>query len=493
MAAAQNPELRQTARHSAIYAVGTVFRRVSGLVMLPIYTRYLTPADYGVVELLTTTINLLGILVGLRMGQALFRYYILEEREEQRHEVASTVLLTVILTSALGTLVLALSSSALCRLIFGSTQYLYEFNLFLVTLATNAISAVGMSYLRARRMPVVYVSVAIAVMLFEIVLNVWFVVMLELHVTGVVYSAVISGAVLATALSLYMLVRSGLHFSRPLAWELIGFVWPLILAGLGASYVAFANRYFLRVFGSLHDVGLFALASRLASVLGMAFEAFNMSWVADRFEIVKKSNARAIYAQFFRFLSAVIILAGAALSLFASDFFRIITVPEFYPAARIVPILIVSVIIRMFGWYCNFGAIYMGQTRVLAEAAWGKAMVSTAAFLLLIPPVGVYGAALGLLIGNLVEFAWLYRRSNALYDMGLEWRPVILMATPATILTLIMLILPAGEVVYFALRLIAFAALAVIIIALPVWRADERAMIRDVLLSFMRPRHARKP
>lgn len=76
MAEPQTGQLGKTVKHSAIYAVGTILRRITGLVMLPIYTRYLTPADYGVVELLTMAIELAGILVGLRISQAMFRYYI---------------------------------------------------------------------------------------------------------------------------------------------------------------------------------------------------------------------------------------------------------------------------------------------------------------------------------------------------------------------------------------------------------------------------------
>ena len=486
MSASGNQQLRKTAKHSAIYALGTVFRRVSGLVMLPIYTRYLTPADYGVVELLTLSINILGILVGLRLGQALFRYYLLAESENRKHLVVSTVQLTVLATSGIGTLLLWLVADPLSRFLFGSDAYVYEFNLFVLTLATNAVAAIGMSYLRARQMPVVFVSVGAAVLLFEIVLNLYFVVLLQLHVTGVVYSTVISGIVLAGSLSVYVFAKVGVRFSRRLAAELLGFVAPLILAGFGATYVAFADRYFLRVFGGLHDVGLYALAARLGSVLGTAFEAFNSSWVADRFEIVKQDNAREVYGQFFRFLGAILLLAGAGLAIFAGDFFHIITDPEFYPAAGLVPILVAGIIIRMFVMFCNFGAVYTGRTRIIAESSWARAVVATTGFLLLIPPLGVYGAALALLVANAVEFAWLYRKSTALYDMELEWRPVLLMAAAATAATMVTQPLPAGRADFLAVRVIVYALLVVGVARLPFWRPDERALIREALLSSVR-------
>ena len=83
MSEEKSGHLKSTAKHSAIYAIGALISRLTALVMLPIYTRYLTPADYGVIELLTMAIEITGILVGLRITQALFRFYILaKDRRE---------------------------------------------------------------------------------------------------------------------------------------------------------------------------------------------------------------------------------------------------------------------------------------------------------------------------------------------------------------------------------------------------------------------------
>ena len=182
-------QLKKTAKDSSIYAIGTILRRITALVMLPIYTRYLTPADYGVVELLGMAIEIAGILVGLRIAQAMFRFYILAEDQAEKQKVVSTVLLTVLVSSVVGVTVLYLGAEHISRFIFGNNEYIYEFRLFVFTLVTNAISAVGLSYLRARQMPVLFVSIGAATLALQVSLNIIFVVMLEMHVRGVIYSA----------------------------------------------------------------------------------------------------------------------------------------------------------------------------------------------------------------------------------------------------------------------------------------------------------------
>jgi len=482
-----NAHLKKSIKHSAIYAVGTILRRITALVMLPIYTRYLTPADYGVVELLTMAIEIASILVGFRISQGLFRYYILAKTEQEKHEIVSTVLLTIIASSAIGALFLYLGAESLTVLIFGNNDYTFEFQLFALTLISNAISAVGLSYLRARQMPILFVSIGIVTLVLQVILNIIFVVMLELHVTGVVYSSVISGGIIALGLSLYVFISAGIHYSTEIAFKLVKFVSPLMLASVAAFYVAYADKYFLRLFAGLTEVGLYTLAARVSAVLVTAFEAFNMSWGADRFEVVKKDNARLIFEQIFRYISIVVIMIGGGLALFANDFFRIMTSPEFYPASLVVPILVLAYLFNIGTMFCNFGALYKDKTSIMAHASWIKAIIATIGYLSLIPLAGIYGAAFVLALSNLFEFAWIYHQSKKLYDMELNWWPVLIILVCVSFVVVTGLLLPAGEIIYFALRITLFVALIPILYMLPIWKTDERAMMKAGLKKLKAP------
>src|SRR5690348_1942012 len=80
-------------RDPTIYAIGNILRRLVGFVMLPIYTRYLTPADYGVVGLLTFAMAIMEPLFGARLVEAMPKYYFECEVGERRNSVVSTALL----------------------------------------------------------------------------------------------------------------------------------------------------------------------------------------------------------------------------------------------------------------------------------------------------------------------------------------------------------------------------------------------------------------
>ena len=471
-------QLRKTATHSGIYALGTMLGRITALVMLPIYTRYLSPVDYGVLELLLMAIEISGILVGLRIAQAMFRFYILADGEDERKEIVSTVLLSILITSSLWTGVLYFSAQPLTILIFGDSGYQDEFRLFTFTLITNAVSAVGLAFLRARQMPVVYVSIGAATLVLQVTLNIIFVVILELHVRGVVYSSLVSGVIVSAAFLLYLFNWSGIRYSIAVARRLYGFIAPLILASIAAFYVAYADKYFLRLFGSLATVGLYALAARIASILETLFNSFNMSWNADRYEIVKHDNAQEIFRQVFRFLSAVLVLIGAGLALFAGDFFRVMTNPQFYPASSIVPLLTAAGIVRIYSMFCNFGIMLDERTRHIAEASWLKVIVASAGYVLLIPYIGVYGAALTLLCSNVIEFWWINRCATRCYDMGLQWGTVGAMLSAGTISVMVGMLMPVGEPVWFLLRLVLYGCLVAVIYRMLVWEVADRELMK---------------
>src|SRR5258708_5945686 len=80
-------------KHSSIYAIGNISRQLIGFVMLPVYTRYLTPADYGVIGLLTFSVSLLEGVFGARLGQAMPKFYFEQEGQRERNAVISTALM----------------------------------------------------------------------------------------------------------------------------------------------------------------------------------------------------------------------------------------------------------------------------------------------------------------------------------------------------------------------------------------------------------------
>src|SRR5688572_6999411 len=101
-------EIRSLGRHALIYSAGNMLAKLTSLLMLPIYTRYLTTSDYGVLELLSMTIDLIGILAGMALSSSVYRFYTDYKSVGEEKEVVSTAAIGMtglaVVTAAIGIL-----------------------------------------------------------------------------------------------------------------------------------------------------------------------------------------------------------------------------------------------------------------------------------------------------------------------------------------------------------------------------------------------------
>ena len=473
-------------RNASIYGVGTLLRHMTALVMLPIYTRYLDPADYGAIEMLTMALEFAGILLGLRISQAMFRFYILEDDENQKKLIVSTVFVAVIMLSVVGVVALELLSPLLVVVLFGDTAYLMEFRLFVFTLVTMAISNTGMAFIQAQQRPLLYVVMSVLTLVLQVSGNIYFVVYRELHVLGVVNSALISGLAISIVLSIFIVQKVGLRIKVDVLFRLYQFVYPLIAASIAGFYVAYSDKYYLRLFGDLASVGLYALAGRLASILATFYTTFNQSWSAARFEIYKQINCRETFAQVFKLISVASILVAAGLIMFSKDVIYFMTDESYHDAIKIIPWFVLAVFIRLYVPFFNFGILLTEQTKFLAYASWIKAGVSTVLYLLLIPSFGIMGAVIALLMSNLVETVYVYMKSQKLFDMGLNVFPIVLVLLSCVPLLFLGWLVPVGSITDTFVRLILYLVILMVLVLLPIWNQQEKKYAMSLLLKLRR-------
>ena len=112
----------------------------------------------------------------------------------------------------------------------------------------------------------------------------------------------------------------------------------------------------------------------------------------------------------------------------------------------------------------------------MAMASWIKVIVATVSYLLLIPALGIYGAAIALMISNSVECYWVYKQSTKIYDMELQLRSVFLAFGVTVVFVFFGFLLPEGGVIGFVLRVILVLLLMLVMYKMPLLTEVEKAM-----------------
>ncbi|MFH0930367.1 MAG: oligosaccharide flippase family protein [Candidatus Zixiibacteriota bacterium] len=136
--------LKTIAKHTAIYSTADLLAKAVGFFLLPIYTRYLSPADYGILELLSVSLTIIIIFVQQGMQTSFFRAYSFDykDKEEDQKEIISTSYLYLLFSSFIFLGIAALFSRPINNILFQSKDYTLLVRLTFITGFFNVLSTI---------------------------------------------------------------------------------------------------------------------------------------------------------------------------------------------------------------------------------------------------------------------------------------------------------------------------------------------------------------
>jgi O-antigen/teichoic acid export membrane protein len=184
----------------------------------------------------------------------------------------------------------------------------------------------------------------------------------------------------------------------------------------------------------LQALGLYALATKFASLLvELVGEPFNQAYGAFRFTIMGKPDAPEIQARIVRYLLLAACFAALGLVYFVEPVLKIMSAPAYWGAASLVPLLAAAAVARVMTYPLQTGILYRKETRHIFHVGVATAIVNVIAGLLLVSWLGLVGACLTVLAGNLVSLALTHafaqRYFPVRYDAGRLARIVVLTVT----------------------------------------------------------------
>jgi O-antigen/teichoic acid export membrane protein len=452
-------QLRRLGKHSAIYGLGGLVSRILAVLLLPLYTKYLTPADFGRVETLVALNAILVTLLRAGISTAFFRFYFDSTEPEQRLKVLRTSFWFTMAMSTLGLVVGWIFASAI-------SDFLKIEDDTLVRAAFVGLWA-QMNYeqltslFRVEERSVAFVAASIANVLLTIGTTIVLVVGLDEKALGVVVGNFTGTLLVYLALLGYRREQLGLQFDRELLRRMNRFGLPLVPSGLALWALNFSDRFFLARIAGQEDVGRYSLGVRIASAMVLLLVAFRMAWPAFAYSIQDEREARRTYAFVLTYLLYVSCWLSLALGVLAPWIVKVLARnEEFWPGADVVAPLAFAG--ALWGAY-TVVAIGIGRLR-RTQFNWvvtgSAALVSVALNLLLIPEYGIRGAAAASLTAFTVMFVAMAVYSQRLYPVPYQWRrvcTVILTAAALTVVGRLVDRLEVSIVLIFAYPLVLFA------------------------------------
>ena len=457
-------EIGTAVRHSALYSFGNILAKALGFAMLPFYTHYLGPGDYGLLEIMDLSISLLGMVLHMGIAPALLRCYAGAPSAEEKNKAVSTVFLFVgatgLVTFLCGAAVVRPVSAALFGPAVPSKYLLLSFSSFIISYIAGPFRI----YLRARENSGRLVLLDTISTVLVLILNIVFIAGLKIGLMGILLSAVIVNSIWLLLAS-GTLLRIRLRFSGPLLRQMVRFGLPLILSNLAAFVLNFADRFFLQHFQSLVAVGLYAVGYKFGFMINVLLvQPFSVMWQSRMYAIYTNDQHASIFAQIFVLYSFVLTYAALAMALLSPEIVRIMAGPAFAAAGAVIPLISLAYVVCGVGSYLQTGLYLVNRTKLIGVISAASAVISLGLNYVLILRYGMMGAAWATLLSFGAVAAGSYWCSRTVCPLGLDLRRVAAGAGIAIGLYLpFQWWTPASLGMAMALKLIALAGFPIIL------------------------------
>jgi O-antigen/teichoic acid export membrane protein len=480
-------ELKKLLKHSTIYGAGNVLGKVVGFFMIPFYTHYLTPADYGTLELLDLSLTLITIVLTMWLNASIVRHYNDFEDPKQRNQSIST---TFIFSVFIGVVVAGLGlrfSRPLSALILNTPDLHFFVALEAVSFLVSAVNVVCLSYLRARQRSSLVVTAGLVSMFLSLLLNIYFIAFRHTGVVGVLYSSLISSTLVTVVLSVHMVRQVKLSFSYSKLKGIVAFGAPLIVTSAAAFTVNFSDRFFLRHFSTISTVGVYALGYKFGFMLSLlVVQPFDMIWQARIYEIAKQPKSGETFSRLFEYYCFVLVTAALGLSIVIKELLAVISAPAFHDAYKVVAVVALAYVFQGMNRFFLAGTYIAKKTIRLGPVGLASAGANIGLNLLLIPRYGMLGAAWATAISFFFMSLLALFVSQRVYRIPYVFSRVVLMLGLATLVYLAsgLVVLP-SSVLQVSTKLALFAAFPVALYLLGFFEKQEIAKGRALAQTFL--------
>ena len=280
-------------KQSLFYGIGHIITRSIGFLLLPLYTNYLSLEEYGVIALVYTFLGFMNIILHYGLDASLLKHYVGSNVYNQK-TVLTNVYTSLFITTFMTVSILLLFKNKIGYVLFGfkDSQIII---LVLGILFFDTLLSIHNLIIRAEQKPKLYICVSLSNVLFNVLLNIYFIIYLRLGINGVLIGNLISSFTIFLLTSPIIINRFSFSRLSFVKWkQLMIFGYPLLFSGIFSMILELSDRYIIRLLIGIEAVGVYNAGYKIGMIMMIIVSGFNMAW--QPYFLNKKVNERKYIA-----------------------------------------------------------------------------------------------------------------------------------------------------------------------------------------------------
>lgn len=398
---------KSSAKHvlfnSSLYSITSFLQKGISFILIPLYTFYLTPEDYGITGVVNSITQLLSLLFTLSLNGAIQRfYYKYQDDLPKLQSFNGTIVLFVVINSIiLSSLIILFKDILIAPYVEGIGFYPYIF-LGILTVVFNPIYTIFQSVLQTMERAKEFSINSLLYFFVQLVFSIVLIMVLKMGATGQLLSALIVAVMFGiySVINLYRKDIIRFKFDKHYLKEALNYSVPLLPHLMSMNIANLVSRLFLNNQVSTASAGLFNIASQFMALITIIQSSVNSAYIPWFYGLMDQGKEQ--HHQVIKFADAICklyLIINIGMSLFFKELLQIFTPEGYLLAWMYIPILAVAYqIYAIYLFYVNTLFYNTKATRVIFIASLSGSVLNVMISALFTREIGLLTPAIAFLI-----------------------------------------------------------------------------------------------
>ncbi len=482
-------KLKELTYLGGIYSLGSIMQKALGFVFIPIYTTFLATKDFGIVALMSVTVNLIGPFISSPIVNGFIRHYYAPGFEQKRKEMFFSSTLYVLIQSLFIAILFYLGSSYFAELILDDRSLNQIVKIYAIILLLTPLKTLLHSLIRIQKKAKLYISLNLSRLVLSAAVIIYLLVVKQMGVMALVYGALFDAGYDIFVLIPYLLKNIAPKINFLILKPLLSYGYPLILSSLSMYLIQAGDRYVLRIFDTLSAVGLYSFGYSFGMLITIFLVAPMKHTISPLiFEMEHdKNKLKEFVSRTCNYFCIVALFFCLLLSVFAKDMIQLLArKEEFWGAWVIVPIIAFSYVQHGLRSLFSQGMVMAKKTSYIGITYAIAAAVNLGLNFLFVPFFGVLGAAFATLLSYVALDILTAYYSYKFYDLIFDIKKIIkINLTGLAIYILSLLTLYQPFYISLPYKIILIASFPILLYVSGIFSEKEKEYLCNLIKSVM--------
>lgn len=417
-------DLKSLIGNSIVYGLGNILLKAITFLLLPLYTRFLTTADYGVIAVTNTITAVLCILYPMGLHGALTRLYFDAENQVERRQSTGTIWLAMMLGAISMTVFLDRMGSSMFPLLLREVAFRPYIRLAIWIAFFQTFSLLPLNLFQIQERPKLYVLTTAMSTLLTIGIIIQLVVFQRQGAYGYLFGMFLASAVLVVPYIFLTLRNIKITVRNDILKKVVVYSLPLVAHGLAGWVLELSDRVILERFVSMEALGLYSIGYQFGSIITIVATAINYAWVPFFFRVDAQEGeaGKPRLASLATYYMAVLTWAALGLALLAKHVLFLLTAPSYHAGYRVIPWIIGGLFLSGL-YYIPANCLFLkSKTGWIPIVTVISGIVNVCLNLMWVPRYGIMAAAWATFLAYGVMLGLVWVSSQRIYSFPYEYK-----------------------------------------------------------------------